>query len=351
MPGTEPDSPLLARKLAARPDPLERPGMTPAKAMRRALTRALDGCAGLEASVSGFGEDRLGLADVVESLSGPLLIFMTRGPEGAIGLGVWDLASVAAVIEHLITGRVVPAPPEERSPTPTDAAVLVEMFDRIMTRFDEFLEEAEERPPVAGFRAASIMEDGRAVSMALEDMEYRQYRIRIDFANGAKHGELRLVFPWCSPASALRGAAAARRWQREWQAVVKSASVTLDAVLHRVRMPLEQVAALRAGDVITLPRQALERVSIEGVDRRRIMFGKLGRLGAFRAVRLQGEGVREAPAGPALAAPRSSAGQGAPPAPGGGADAASGPGTAAPAPDAEAAAGSAAASPAVPAPA
>ncbi len=287
MNDTPPPGPLRD-KLRPPPGPLDQAGMTPAKAMRRGLTRALERCIGLEATVLGFEQDRLGLAALVGSLESNRLIFMTQRKCGAIGLGIWDMTAVSAVVEHMVTGRVVPGPAEDRTPTATDAAVLRDMFDRIMQQFDETLSAMETAPPVTGFRASSIMENARAVELALEEMDYRRYVISVDFSGGAKTGELQLIFPWHPEFGTSAQLSQSRRWSREWQAAVKSSRARLDAVLCRLPMPLEQVGEMRVGDLIKLPRSALDAVSIEGADGQAVATGRLGQAQGMRAIRLHG---------------------------------------------------------------
>ena len=287
MPDTPSPGPLR-RKLRPPPGPLEQSGMTPAKAMRRALTRALEGCAGLEATVSGFLQDRATLADILTTLEGPRLVFMTQGQSGAIGLGIWDIAAVAAVVEHLVTGRVVPGPPEDRAPTPTDAAVLTDMFDRIMQQFDDTLAVADDLPPVTGFRASSVMENARAVALALDDVAYRRYRVSVDFSGGAKTGELQLIFPWRPESGASACRQQSREWALRWEQAVKASRARIEAVLFRLPMPLEKAMQLQVGDIVVLPRKALDNVSLEGPDRKAVAVGRLGQSHGMRAVRLHG---------------------------------------------------------------
>jgi len=201
----------LRRKLGAPANPLEQAEMGPAKALRLAVARAAETCATLEAAVTGFAEQKLSLPDILTAVEDPHLIFMMRTDSGATGLALWEPAALSAVIEHLITGRVVPSQNVTRAPTRTDAAVITEILDKIMELFDKSMDEALEKPPVIGFRTASLLADGRAVAMALEDIAYRHYRVTIDFASGVKSGDLRLIFPWERPlpdggAGARRGA-------------------------------------------------------------------------------------------------------------------------------------------------
>ena len=80
------------------------------------------------------------------------------------------------------------------------------------------------------------------------------------------------------------------------------AQAELSAVLHRLTLPLSAVLALRAGDVLPLPSAALDRVSVEGLDGRRLALGKLGQNQGSRALRLQQIGAAPPAAAPPAAA-------------------------------------------------
>ena len=62
----------------------------------------------------------------------------------------------------------------------------------------------------------------------------------------------------------------------------------LDAVVSRVSLPLARVMALKVGEVIALPRAAIDRISFEGLDGRALAEGRLGQNRGMRAIRLAG---------------------------------------------------------------
>jgi len=78
-----------------------------------------------------------------------------------------------------------------------------------------------------------------------------------------------------------------------------AASCVLDAVVSRVSLPLMRVMALKVGEVITLPRAAIDRICLEGLDGRALAEGRLGQNRGMRAIRLAGvEAVPQARAAP-----------------------------------------------------
>ena len=57
-------------------------------------------------------------------------------------------------------------------------------------------------------------------------------------------------------------------------------------MLARLKLPLTTVMTLSAGMLLTLPQAGLDRISLEGLDGRRVAQGRLGQNRGLRAVRL-----------------------------------------------------------------
>ncbi|MFV2002692.1 MAG: FliM/FliN family flagellar motor switch protein, partial [Paracoccaceae bacterium] len=286
---------VLQRKVNARapqPEPL---GMSPAKALRLAVARACEEVAGMEASVSGFVQEKTTVDAIIAALGEPHLIFLTEGPDGAIGLALLNAQAMAAIIEQLTTGRVVPGRAEPREATRTDAVVVATVLDRLLEVFDDGLGRMQTPPPVAGFRQAVSLPDGRAVKMALEEMPYRLFRLSLDFSHGAKTGELRLIFPFDLSDQGASDATLQARWRNQWHQALSQTQTDVEAVLHRFSLPLDEIESLRVGALIPVPASAVAAVSLEGGDGRCVATGKLGQCGGHRAVRIISGELAEAP--------------------------------------------------------
>jgi len=294
------DPPVLRRKIGAPASPLDQAGMGPAKALRIAFARAAEDVAEMVVAVVGFTETRQSLEDIAKSLDDPHLIVTTKGPAGAVGLALWDMQSVSAFIEQLVTGRVVPSPAEERAPTPTDAAVLLGVLNAVLKGFDTELAQVVSAPPVKGFRHSGLLEDGRAVGMALEDVAYRNYRLSLDLGGGAKKGVLQLIFPWENSGARSPQFASSEQWAESWSDSLQDAQAPVLAILHRMSMPLSDIAQFEVGTVIPVPTETIGAVSLEGHDHRPIAAGRLGQSNGHRAVRIISAVVMDQDAGAAV---------------------------------------------------
>ncbi len=267
--------------------------MSPAKALRQAVARAAEDVAGMEASVSGFVQEITTVEQIVDRLKEPHLIYLTEGPDRAVGLALLNAQAMAAVIEQMTTGRVVPSQADPRQATRTDAVIVATILDRILEIFDEGLAQITDAPQVAGYRQSVALEDGRAITMALEDMPYRLYRLALDFGRGAKSGELSLIFP-CDPTGQGANASVMQaQWRANWRHAVMQSEVSVEAVLHRFTIPLDELGSLAAGTYVPVPVECVGRVSLEGSDRRCVATGKLGQCGGHRAIRLAAGPVSE----------------------------------------------------------
>ncbi len=174
--------------------------------------------------------------------------------------------------------------------------IVATILDRILEIFDEGLAQVTDPPPVSGFRQSVSLEDGRAITMALEDMPYRLYRLALDFGRGAKSGELSLIFPRDPTGQSAISSSAQAQWRANWRHAVMQSEVMVKAVLHRFTIPLDELGSLEVGTFVPMPLASVDRVSLEGSDRRCVATGKLGQCGGHRAIRVAAGSATEQPA-------------------------------------------------------
>lgn len=288
----------LRRKAGAGRPPPEPSALSPGSLLRKAVSRAAEDMHELVASVAGFGENRLGLTALLETLPDPALLMSMTDANGRRGLAVADVQVISALVEHLTTGRIVPGEAAPRRPTRTDAVMVSDFLDRFLGLFDEMLQTLPDVPPVRSFRYSALLAEPRMVQMALEDVDYRLYRLRIDLGRGARSGEMLLAFPFAAARATGPGPADAAGWQRDLDAAVMQSEVPVRAVLHRVLMPLDDITRWRPGDMLDIPVAALTAVELEGIDRRVVATAKLGQVTGHRALRIQTLGDPETKSAP-----------------------------------------------------
>jgi len=291
------DDTTLRRKLASARAEMQEAGPGADRSWRVALARAARDELKLPLEVRSLALGRAGLAEVLELPPERALIAMLEGP--GEGMGVLTLAPevLQAMVEMLTIGKVsTNAPAADRRPTRTDAAMLAPMLDAALTDLERALEHEADLVWAGGWRYASFLDDPRPLGLMLEDFGYRVLKAEVDLANGARQGVVQLILPAEGRGQTPARGTASRSIMDEAQAQqafaaalaeeVEAVETTLVGVLMRLSVPLAGVMALSAGDVLPLASASLDRISLEGVDGRKLAEGKLGQNRGMRALRL-----------------------------------------------------------------
>ena len=85
-------------------------------------------------------------------------------------------------------------------------------------------------------------------------------------------------------------------YKRQLEASVLQAPAELRAVLHRLTLPLSAVSALKPGDTVPIPRDALDQTVLEVGETSVKVRMRLGQMNGMRAVRLAMPGLAGAAA-------------------------------------------------------
>lgn len=311
---------VLRRKAeAGKPDGAAQP-VNAERALTGALMQVAQDMFGLPVQVRAVQESRRTLADLPEALADLSLLAVLEGPGEGLGLMALPPETCAALIEVQTMGTLAKAPPAPRKPTRIDAAMMADFIDALLSHVEEALAETEAVIWAGGFRYASYLDDPRPLGLLLEDVGYRVWQIELGFgAAGERSGKLLWAVPVNGHGQALRRhpgqgseggfAVGPAQEEAEWlgrlETSVMGAPAVLDAVLHRVTLPLAAVMGFRPGMQVPLPEDALEAITVEGSGRRRLSLARLGQHRGQRAVRLIGEEdtVAAAPAAPKKVVP------------------------------------------------
>lgn len=289
---------IIRRKLASqRAVPVEGgPGAD--RAWRVGLARAARDVLKLALDVQSLAIERRSLAELAELVPERALIAVLEGPAEGLGAIIVSAPILAGFIEAQTIGRIRNQELAPRRPTRTDAAMVAGVIDAALIALEQALAEEADLIWAGGFRYASFLDDPRPLTLLLEDAPLRLMRTQVVLAGGMRSGEVLLALPADgrgqrpalleapdTPADhgpAFAGLLADR---------VNGAQTRVEAVLSRLTMPLAQVMALAEGMVLPIPNAALDRISLEGLDGRRVAEGKLGQNRGMRAVRLVDKGV------------------------------------------------------------
>lgn len=292
----------VIRRMIDRARPLEAEGAPGAdRGWRLALARAARDAMSLELEFTRLTVQRLTLAELLEHAPERGLIALLNGPRGAMGVIMLAPAVTAAVIEMQTVGRLSPQPPAPRRPTRIDAAMVVGLIDRALTCLDDTLAEEEDMTWAGGFRYASFLEEARPLGLLLEEETYRVLVAEVAMVAGQRTGQVILALPAIGRGErpAIVGAPPEDdlpQFSAQLSAQILQSGCRLDAVIGRLTLPLRQVMALAEGEVLELPHAAIDAISVETADGRRLAAGRLGQHRGMRALKLT---ATQAPAVPA----------------------------------------------------
>ncbi|MBP0484620.1 FliM/FliN family flagellar motor switch protein [Sagittula sp. M10.9X] len=260
--------------------------MSPAKALRRSLSKTADLLWGLALVTQNVSSEGLDQDGVVEGLVPSDLLILLDGPEGEVGLASVDRQVLTGVIEVQTILQVTQMPVEEDRPlTQTDAAMVAPLLDGALTRMAAALADSPVGQMLEGYRFGAMLEDARSASLLLDAASYRVFRADVDLALGRRKGRLSFILPEKKP---NRGpsVASGEGAPGPHAEVLGRVSARLDAVLSRIRLPLSKAQALKPGDTLRLSADALDRVEIHAGAGRLVAKGRMGQMNGYRAVRL-----------------------------------------------------------------
>lgn len=260
---------------------------TSTRALRIALTRAAEGAAGLSVTALGAADEELSLPDLLARLADDWLLI---GLDSANGPGVCalDPALFVAVVEMQTRGSLAPAEPAHRLPTMADAALAEPLLRAFLAELPVLAAgTALDGWPgtcTPGLRQA----DRRALGLILPECVFRLVSVSCWLGIAERQGNFLMALPALPPTDPHDDRAARRRqWGQALSQCVFAAPIGLEAVLHRLQMPLASLGTLAPGQMLALPGVQLAGVELLTRDGARVAHGRLGQSGGMRAVRIE----------------------------------------------------------------
>ncbi|SER56868.1 flagellar motor switch protein FliM [Tranquillimonas rosea] len=268
-------------------------GVEPAlrRAWRLALVKGLSGGAGLPAALTAFEQADVPAAERADLPEEDDLIALLEAPGGALGVAMVSSQLVSAVIEAQTMGKVLARAAPSRQPTITDATMLADVIDRVLSTFDAEAEGYDDAPG-RGFRYGTRLADGRAAALALADAPHLVLRFDLALGVGTgRSGVLRLLLPQPKAADVYDP----DLWRGRLEQAVLQAEVPVSVELVRLPLPVGRARDLQRGDLVPIPRDALSRARLAGPGGATLGWAHLGQSGGHRAVRLTGAADAAAP--------------------------------------------------------
>lgn len=278
---------VLGQKAQAAQRAFEARGMSPSKALRRALSRTADVLWDLALVTQAVSVEMHDQDGVIDGLGAKDLLVLLDGPDGALGIAAIEREVMTGIIEVQTIMQVTQMPiDEERVLTPTDAAMMAPLLDGTLDLLVRNLEDHPITAQLEGYRFGAMVEDARAAGLLLDASSYRTFRAEIDLALGRRKGALSIFLPERVPTKNTGAGAENPNAPGPYEDVLGKIPSKLDAVLTRVTMTLREAEQLQAGDLLQLPPDVLDRVELIAGRNQVVAKGRLGQMHNQRAVRL-----------------------------------------------------------------
>ncbi|MFA7523745.1 MAG: FliM/FliN family flagellar motor switch protein [Oscillospiraceae bacterium] len=261
--------------------------VTPTRALRLALTRAGEGAAGLALTPLGVADEELDLADLLARV-GDDWLFLRLDAAGGPGIAALDPALRLAVVEMQTRGSLSEAEPEHRPPTAADAA----LAEPVVAAFLAELAALAAGTALDGWPGDCVigarLADRRALGLVLPETGFRAVSLSCWLGIGERQGAFLMALPATGPPDPrAERAQRAARWGQALAGSVLGAGLVLDAVLHRLRLPLAQAEGLAPGQLLALPGVRVAGVQLQAAGGRPVTSGRLGQSGGMRAIRIE----------------------------------------------------------------
>ena len=305
----------MAGVVAADADPAAGRDAAPglARALGEAAARAGARMPALDLAVEEWSCERLDMAAALGALPELALVLPLRGPGGDLGGAVIvEPVLVDALVEVQTLGRVDVVTRAPRKPTRIDATLARPFAAALISEAATRLAGDAEAPEIGPIDPSRHLVGAAQLRREIEAPLALCVQVRLTVAGGARETVLRLLLP-ARPAAGLPapkggGTGASRpaaRAKAPPEDVLRTGAVRLEAVLPPVRLPLARLMALKVGDTIPLPADALSQLSLRGGRlgtgrplpsmRGAAIRGRLGQQGGARAVKLAGPATADVP--------------------------------------------------------
>lgn len=203
------------------------------------------------------------------------------------------------IVDLRMGGDPADAPmPTARSVTAIDCGLCEDFIHVLMAAFEESLQFNLRTELQGAMTLAQFEQHVTMVRIAPEHSDVLCLRISLDMGEAARSGDFDLVLPLsvldayraaATPAGARDPSAKPDIWSRRMAQAASDAPVRIEAILHRLQLPLADIEALQAGDLLPLPGDCREQVEVRIEGQRGdapLASGRLGAVPGAKAVKL-----------------------------------------------------------------
>ena len=285
---------ILARMTTRAVSPAADVPLTSSRALRVAMTRAADKSLGLSLTVSSVVEEMLANEELIDALPSQYLFAALIKHEEIVGILGVDTQMRAAAIEIQTMGRLANIVAQDRLPTGTDMMMLAPLCEELLEQLRETTDGSDLEGWGQDVVLGPVFESLRAAGLAMKDADFRLMRLSIDLGVAERKGEVVLAMPNHRTLEKVELVKVAdQSWDKKMHEAVSSAPAVLDAILHKMTLPLGQVNAFCVGDTLPLLGATVGTVQLFAPNRVMVIEARLGQSGGKRAVRIEKPDAKE----------------------------------------------------------
>jgi flagellar motor switch protein FliM len=235
------------------------------------------------------------LSDATAEINGPSMLALVEVEDGDTpGLIAVESDLAYHMIDLTLGGDPVQAPePEARPFTAIDVALCRLHLDAILAAFGHAIGANLGQPLTKGLAIRDVRQNLSQLRLAPDYIDVLGIGMDITLGEAGRKGSFRLILP-LSSLDVIRASIQARNvqaardrpndlWKTLMRRAAAAAPVPVDAVLHRQTLTLSALHNLQVGQVLEIPRQAVEEIqlAIPQPGGRTALLAQ-GRLGAYQ---------------------------------------------------------------------
>ncbi|OUD10588.1 hypothetical protein BVC71_03595 [Marivivens niveibacter] len=274
--------PSILSQMLRNPIPPE-PAPGPDRLLRVAFERAADGCGPLTDQAVGIALTKVALDDLHCLVDETCLIASIDRGGKTVGAVMLCAELRNALVELQTCGAVQPRVSPLRASTPVDWALVAPFVTQALAELEAEASDVSALQGAKGAKTGAIIRAARSLTMLLADADYDVITATFDLGHD-RIGRVMLAFPPAIKPKPEKPETPPAKVTLS--TAVLDAPTCLDAVLHRMKLPISEVEEFDVGQLVMLNGAAINHVELLGPDRSCVGIARLGQMSGQRAVRL-----------------------------------------------------------------
>ncbi|MEP2920968.1 MAG: FliM/FliN family flagellar motor C-terminal domain-containing protein [Sulfitobacter sp.] len=285
---------LLQRKARTGREAHAARAMSLGRALRLTAAKQADQLMGLAMGTLSVTQKAIASEQLEKQLMPDSLMLLMDGPGEQVAAAMLEPALVTGLIQQQTMGNVRPAPEQEtaRATTATDAALCAPFVEALMTRAAMMPESPRDRNLLEGYRFGVWARIPRQLLLALDAGAYEVVEMTLDLAAGTRSGKLVLILP--EPVAEVQQVddeateeVPKRVVTTKLDKQVMELHADLTIALTRLKMPIQKVSSLKAGDVVDINLSSMAQALVIDANGKVITRGTLGQIDGIRALQVE----------------------------------------------------------------